>query len=70
MHGGGTADNALIASHYPSAASALKSHRLESLDHYGSQKGATVPQVQKEPMWDFLQMKQILAGPGNPTFRE
>ena len=40
-------------------------------DHYGSQRGAAAPLVQKERMLrDFLPVKRVLAGSGNPTFRE
>uniref|UniRef100_UPI003AB08FF3 MICOS complex subunit MIC60-like n=1 Tax=Centroberyx gerrardi TaxID=166262 RepID=UPI003AB08FF3 len=58
------------------ADSALKSYGLEALervcDHYGSQTGAAAaPLVQKERMLrDFLPVKRVLAGWGNPTFRE
>ena len=68
-------DTVLNASRYPGPDSALKSYGLEALericDHYGSQSGAAAPLVQKERMLrDFLPVKRVLAGSGNPTFRE
>lgn len=68
-------DTILNASRYPGTDSALKSYGLDALervcDHYGAQKCASAPLVQKERvLQDFLPMKQVLAGLGNPTFRE
>lgn len=68
-------DTVLNASRYPGADSALKSYGLEALervcDHYGSQRDAAAPLVQKERMLrDFLPVKRVLAGSGNPSFRE
>lgn len=65
----------LNTSRYPGTDSALKSYGLEALehvcDHYGVQKCASAPLVQKERVrQDFLAMKRVLAGSGNPTFRE
>ena len=43
----------------------------EALDHYGSQTGAAVLLVQKDRMLrDFLLLKRVLAGSGNPSFIE
>ena len=68
-------DTVINASRYPGADSALKSYGLEALervcDHYGSQRDAAAPLVQKERMLrDFLPVKRVLAGSGNPSFRE
>uniref|UniRef100_A0A667XDF6 HAT C-terminal dimerisation domain-containing protein n=1 Tax=Myripristis murdjan TaxID=586833 RepID=A0A667XDF6_9TELE len=69
-------DTVLNASHYPGGAgSAFKSYGQEALervcDHYGSQTGAADPLVQKERMLrDFLPLKRVLAGSGNPSFKE
>lgn len=68
-------DTVLNASRYPVADSALKSYGQEALericDHYGSPTGAAEPPVQRERMErDFLPVKRVLAGSGNPSFRE
>ena len=64
----------LNASRYPTADSALKTHGLEALErvcaHYGSPRGAAAPLVENDRMQrDFLPMKRVLAGSGNPSFR-
>eukprot|EP00064_Thunnus_orientalis_P005051 superscaffoldBa00000481_g5064 len=68
-------DTVLNASRNPGADSVLKSYRLDALecvcDHYGSQRSAAAPLVQKERMLqDFLPVKRVLAGSGNPTSRK
>lgn len=65
----------LNASHYPGTNSAVESYGLDALelicDHYRAQKCASAPLVQKERMLqDFLPTKRVVAGSGNPTFRE
>ncbi|KAK5848763.1 hypothetical protein PBY51_008456 [Eleginops maclovinus] len=67
-------DTVLNASRYPTADSALKTHGLEALervcDQYGSPRGAAAPLVENDRMQrDFLPMKRVLAGSGNPSFR-
>ena len=67
-------DTVLNASRYPTADSALKTHGLEALErvcaHYGSPRGAAAPLVENDRMQrDFLPMKRVLAGSGNPSFR-
>lgn len=71
----GSQSTVLNAFRYPGADSALKSYGLDALehvcDHYGTQRGAVAPLVQKEHMLhDFLSVKRVRAGSGNLTFRE
>uniref|UniRef100_A0A672Z5U1 HAT C-terminal dimerisation domain-containing protein n=1 Tax=Sphaeramia orbicularis TaxID=375764 RepID=A0A672Z5U1_9TELE len=60
---------------HPTVESALKSYGMEVLEqvceHYSAQTGAVEPLVQKERMvQNFLSVKRVPAGSGNPTFRE
>ncbi|KAL2086047.1 hypothetical protein ACEWY4_017106 [Coilia grayii] len=67
-------DTVLNSSHYPGADCALKNHGLDALEHvceyYGSPRGSAAPLVEKDRLiQDFLPMKRVLAGSGNPSFR-